>query len=301
MTPATQHLSALLHSANSVLGEKSYTYTINKAVYLPATQDLLPVKNEASSSLGLADCAVDARKHHITVQEHWGPAAPSGKLILEPGVTPAQAEPSPAEQCPSATEPSVQASINSPGHSEQRTMSGVHPESPVRSKKSQRWLQHRPNIHLGTRGRGGWKWHAYTAAGAGGTRIPEVLGCEEVPGEAAQSNQGLLVPLGQLPLLPARFPLIPHTHPHTLKLGSSQRPPVRLVTAVKAWQHSPWQLVSVPNPQGKKKQTSKEADGGSRGWWIRALPGPTSLTCWIERQCQRRCHAGPPVWVVVQG
>lgn len=136
-------------------------------------------------------------------------------------MTPAQAEPSPAEQCPSESEPSVQASINSPGHGEQQTMSGVHPESPVRSKKSQRWLQHRPNIHLGTKGRGGWKWHTYTTAGAGGTPIPEVLGCEEAPGEAAQSNQGLLVPLGQLPLLLERCPLIPPTHPDTLKLGSS--------------------------------------------------------------------------------
>ena len=58
MTPAPQHLLALLPSDNSALGDKSYTYTINKPVYLPATQALLPVKkNEAASSFGLADHA----------------------------------------------------------------------------------------------------------------------------------------------------------------------------------------------------------------------------------------------------
>lgn len=69
-TPAPQHHSALLPSDSSVLGDKSHTSTINKAAYLPASQALLPVmKNEASSSFGLADRAVETWKHCVTVQE----------------------------------------------------------------------------------------------------------------------------------------------------------------------------------------------------------------------------------------
>lgn len=69
MTPAPQHLSALLPSDNSVLGEKSYMYVISKAVYLTATQALLPVKKNEASSFGLADHTVNTWKHCITVQE----------------------------------------------------------------------------------------------------------------------------------------------------------------------------------------------------------------------------------------
>lgn len=62
--------------------------TINKA----ATQALISVmKNEATFSLGLTDCAAGIRKCSVTVWEQRQPAALAGKGIQEAGMSPVQA------------------------------------------------------------------------------------------------------------------------------------------------------------------------------------------------------------------
>lgn len=202
-TPAPQHLSALLPSEDSVLREKSNTSAADTAIYLPATQALLPaVRNKAASSFGFAKGAADTRK------QCFCPRAARASCSLREGDPGDRGDPSAGIALTNRTVslgiwalcPSVHqqfwmwwAMMQVQGPSWEPRQEQKEPEMATA------WIQHHP----AARGRGDWNQHGSSTA-----RV------RQGPDEAGWDIQGWLVSPGQASCLSSQ-PGVPSPLTHT--------------------------------------------------------------------------------------